>query len=284
MPRGKSLHIGINLLNPDRYGGWDGALDCCEADAEVMQSIAANAGFESTLLLSADATLDRVTAALQQAAGELEPGDIYCLSYAGHGGQLPDQRAGEFRDEEDRVDETWCLFDGQLSDDEQSVLYAGFRPGVRVLVLSDSCHSGTVTRGQVDKKAAALSDTERAALHGSATARFRCMPRDRAIDAYRDNKEFYEQRRRALPARRPEVVAAVQLFSGCQDDQLSGEDFGHGFFTQALLDTWNGGKFEGNYSKLHRSILELMPEDQQPNLYRTGQPNAAFEGERPFTI
>jgi hypothetical protein len=284
MTRGVSLHIGVNRLNPKHYGGWEGPLEFCEADAAAIHEIAKSVGFEATLMLTADATLSGVAETLQHAASELEAGDIFWLSYAGHGGQLPDQRAGAFRDEDDRADETWCLFDGQLSDDEQSVLYAGFKPGVRVLVFSDSCHSGTVTRGQVDQSAAALSDSERAAQYGSAKARFRFMPRPIAVDVYRGNTGFYEERRRALPKERPEVVASVQLFSGCQDDQLSGEDFGHGFFTQAVLDSWDAGGFTGNYGKFHETILKLMPEKQQPNLYRTGQPNAQFENERPFSI
>lgn len=285
MPRGISLHIGINLLNPEHYAGWEGPLKFCEADAKAIHAIARKVGYEeSSLLLTGDATLGGVTEAMQKAAKALEPGDIFLLSYAGHGGQLPDQRAGDFRDEEDRTDETWCLYDGQLSDDEQSVLYAGFEPGVRVLVVSDSCHSGTVTRGAVDQKVASLSDSARAAEQGSATARFRFMPRDKAVDVFRGNAGFYEQRRGALPKTRPEVTATVQLFSGCQDDQLSGEDFGHGFFTQALLDVWDDGNFSGNYEKFHRAILELMPKGQQPNLYRTGTANAAFESERPFSV
>ena len=49
-------------------------------------------------------------------------------------------------EEVDRQDETWCLWDGQLIDDELYLELSRFAAGVRVLVLSDSCHSGTVTR------------------------------------------------------------------------------------------------------------------------------------------
>ena len=56
------------------------------------------------------------------------------LSYSGHGGQLPDLND----DEPDQEDETWCLYDGQVVDDELSELYSHFKQGVRILVLSDS--------------------------------------------------------------------------------------------------------------------------------------------------
>ena len=49
-------------------------------------------------------------------------------------------------EEADKRDETWCLFDSQLIDDELYFELAKFASGVRILVLSDSCHSGTVTR------------------------------------------------------------------------------------------------------------------------------------------
>ena len=64
------------------------------------------------------------------------------LSYSGHGGQLPDLND----DEPDQEDETWCLYDGQVVDDELNELYSQFRQGVRILVFSDSCHSGSVAK------------------------------------------------------------------------------------------------------------------------------------------
>src|SRR5678815_3771458 len=82
---------------------------------------------------------------MRKAAKLLAAGDLYFLSYSGHGGQVPDV-TGE---EDDKKDETWCLFDGQLIDDELYYELSRFGEGVRILVLSDSCHSGTVTREAV---------------------------------------------------------------------------------------------------------------------------------------
>ena len=50
-------------------------------------------------------------------------------------------------EEDDQLDETWCLFDTQLRDDDINTALASFAEGVRILMLSDSCHSGTVSRG-----------------------------------------------------------------------------------------------------------------------------------------
>lgn len=67
---------------------------------------------------------------------------LYVLCHSGHGGQVMDVTG----DEEDQLDETWCLYDGQLIDDELYLELSKFAEGVRILVLSDSCHSGTMTR------------------------------------------------------------------------------------------------------------------------------------------
>ena len=51
---------------------------------------------------------------MRAAAKALSAGDLFFLTYSGHGGQVPDVTG----DEADKQDETWCLFDGQLIDDE----------------------------------------------------------------------------------------------------------------------------------------------------------------------
>ena len=79
---------------------------------------------------------------MRSAAKTLQGGDLFFLTYSGHGGQVPDVNG----DEADKKDETWCLYDGQLIDDELYFELSKFAAGVRILVLSDSCHSGTVTR------------------------------------------------------------------------------------------------------------------------------------------
>ena len=43
--------------------------------------------------------------------------------------------------EPDGFDETGCLYDGELIDDELYAALANFAAGVRIFVLSDSCHS-----------------------------------------------------------------------------------------------------------------------------------------------
>ena len=114
MAKGMSLSIGLNAVDPKHYGDWSGELNACEADAAEMSALAKSQGFRPTVLLTRRATRARVQAELGKAARQLAAGDIFMLSYSGHGGQLPDLN----RDEPDAQDETWCLFDGELVDDE----------------------------------------------------------------------------------------------------------------------------------------------------------------------
>ena len=141
-PKGYALAIGLNKVDPAHYGGWDGLLYGCEPDANDMQEIAASQGLDADKLLTSQATREAVLDKLGDLAEELKSGDLLVVSYSGHGGQLPDQNG----DEPDGKDETWCLYDGELLDDELYEAWMKFQPGVRILVFSDSCHSGTVLK------------------------------------------------------------------------------------------------------------------------------------------
>src|SRR3954467_2544413 len=112
MGQGRSIHIGLNSVDPAQYHGWSGDLMACEFDAEDMAVIAESRGFAPTTILTADATADTVLGALQSAAEELTEGDTLLLTYSGHGGRTPDLEG----DEDDGCDETWCLYDRQVLD------------------------------------------------------------------------------------------------------------------------------------------------------------------------
>ena len=88
MPKGISLHIGVNVLDPKHYDGWSGPLVACEADAEAMYTIASSKGFQAEKLLTKAATREAVKDRIKAAAETLKANDIFLLSYAGHGGQV----------------------------------------------------------------------------------------------------------------------------------------------------------------------------------------------------
>jgi hypothetical protein len=277
MAKGLALAIGLNSVDPKHYGGWSGDLNACEADAEDMAAIAKSRKFTVKSLMTKAATRAQVTSEITKAAKSLKSGDIFMLSYSGHGGQVPDLN----NDEPDGQDETWCLYDGELIDDELYVMFGKFAKGVRILVFSDSCHSGTVV------KQAYYQGTM--GLRGSATTRdvkYRFMPPDVALRTYRMNKEFYDKL--LLPKRgrkgEPAVKAGILLISGCQDNQYSQDGDFNGLFTGQLLKVWKNGLFKGNYKGFHKGILRRMPPDQTPNYFWAGTYDPVFEAQKPFSI
>ena len=290
--KGLSVHIGLNAVSAKHYKGWSGELTACEFDARDMAAIAKAAGMKPTVLLTKKATRKAALSAIRAAGKTLVSGDILLLTYSGHGGQIPDV-TGE---ETDKLDETWCLYDGQLIDDEMYLELSRFAAGVRVLVLSDSCHSGTVVRAAPPQAG------------GQPAGRSKMMPPSVGIRTYRDHKAFYDKLQRevvkasgkastpdpdsalaqvAVSNRRIAIAnkskAAVILLSGCQDNQTSMDGDHNGAFTEKLLRVWDHGKYAGNYAKFHARIKALMPPTQVPNLFTLGRVTT-FVTQQPFSV
>jgi hypothetical protein len=269
---GLALHIGLNGVDPGHYAGWPGTLVACEADATDMHAITSGRGFTTQIMLTKQATSSAVTSAIQDAADRLKAGDLFVLTYSGHGGQVADVSG----DESDALDETWVLYDRQLIDDELFALWGSFVPGVRILVLSDSCHSGSVVRDAF--YAASSANAELA-------PRFKFLPREiqrKTNDAHRAE---YEQIQRDHPGGdREQLKATVLLISGCQDNQYSRDGDRNGMFTEQLRAVWENGRFRGDYRGLFQAITQRMLPDQTPNYMTVGPANRDFERAMPFTI
>jgi hypothetical protein len=286
--------MGLNAVDPKHYAGWSGELFACEQDAKDMAAIASSKGMVPTVLLTRQATRDHFLSAIRSAAKKLAAGDLFMLTYSGHGGQVPDVD----HDEADRRDETWCLFDAQLIDDELYLELSKFAKGVRILLLSDSCHSGTVARGEMVEAMAGASPNG---------ARPKWMPRVIAEKTYEAHKRFYDDKQKAAArAGRGKLVdpdaalaqvsvsdrvgvaiknfaPAVILISGCQDNQTSMDGDRNGAFTERLLAVWTRGRFNGNYARFHADIKAGMQPTQTPNLFSLGSA-APFLAQAPFQV
>jgi len=291
--KGISVHIGLNAVSAAHYGGWSGDLAACEFDADDMAAIAKSKAMKSTVLLTKKATRAAALAAIRAAAKACKSGDLFFLTYSGHGGQVPDTNG----DEPDGQDETWCLYDGQLIDDELYLELSRFGAGVRILVLSDSCHSGSVIRD--------VPPT--VAIVPTAPQRPKNMPRSVALRTYRDNQAFYDKLQAdvakaaggtvvdpdaalaqvAVSGSRISIVknfpAAAILISGCQDNQTSMDGQHNGAFTEQVLNVWNNGSFSGNYPAFHAAVRSRMPSTQSPNFFTLGKPGA-FLAQTPFKV
>lgn len=282
--RGMSLHIGLNVVDPGHYNG-EQRLYGCHNDALAMARIAEEAGYEDrTVLLDGQATVKAVRDSIAAAAAKLKAGDIFLLTYAGHGASVPDFGGDET---DDGRDETWCLFDRMLIDDEIYDGWRHFQEGVRVLVISDSCHSATILRAAVDGiipthsgaagRSRSLSDDVRRSVISAHQATYRAAAM--AVGAG-EGGVLKPGRSRAITQ---PLDCTVRLLSGCMDNQTSGDGDLNGLFTSRLLQVLEGG-FRGDYNGLHSAILKLMPESQTPNHWVVGRKDPAFDAQHPFEI
>jgi len=285
MASGFALCVGLNSVDPNHYQGWSGELRACEADARDMAEIAAANGFKVRTLLTSSATRSNFIASVRTLARAATAGDLVMISYSGHGGQLDDLNGDEL---DDRRDETWCLFDGQFVDDETYVLLSEFKPGVRVLVFADSCHSGTSTKERLLADNSFQPPVSGASLPVKAPSivRYRAMPAAIQKSVYLANQGMYDVilKDAAVLRAQNEIASSCLLFSGCQDNQLSADGDENGRFTGKLKLVWDNGRFRGSYADFYRLIRDGMPPDQTPNLFPLGRDIEAFKTHTPFSI
>lgn len=280
MPVGMALTIGLNSVDPKHYSGWEGRLNACEADAIDIADIAKSKKFSTKILLANEATRSHVIEEILKATKSLKTGDIFMMTYSCNGGEVPDLNNPNVTDSY-RLD-TACLYDSQLIHFELYKLFAKFEKGVRILLFSDSCHSGTVT------KVAYYHGTAFARTAGSSPqeVKYKFMPQDVALRTYRQNKEFYERIAKDPEFKDAKVAirASILWFQGCRENQHAADGDFNGLFTESLLKVWKNGAFKGDFRAFHKSIVMLMPPYQTPNFFRMGVINKKFEAQKPFTI
>lgn len=294
--RGLSLHIGLNEIDPAHYGS-KGELFGCHNDAKAMAAIAKERGYDVMgVLLDKTAKVKALRDKVKEAADTLKAGDIFLITYAGHGSQMPDfdgDEGDKIRDggTPDGMDETWCMFDREFLDDEQYEMWTWFKDGVRILVVSDSCHSGSVIRAT--ERGLMMIDPSNP---GALSCRTRLLPRDSRVHVLTEHRAFYRiiadetagrlkdalggvRRRRGANG----LECTVRLLSGCLDHQTSADGDVNGLFTQQLLLVFEQG-FSGNYDKFHRAIRKIMPSEQTPNHMVIGRKDPGFDTQSPFEI
>lgn len=115
-------------------------------------------------LTNSTATKAGITSALEVLRQKAKQGDIVYIHFSGHGQQVTDLDG----DEDDHYDEAWIPYDARkkyevgiyegenhIIDDELNNYLNGLRAkvGVRgkIVVVADSCHSGSGSRGLTDK-------------------------------------------------------------------------------------------------------------------------------------
>lgn len=140
-----NIHVIICALD---YAGTSNPLTCTQ-DGDHMQELCKACGVtDISLMYNRQANKDAVAAKIQRVASRCKKGDYFIFFYAGHGANVKDVDG----DEDDGQDEAFCfvtpdgkMFGGWMTDDEfAKIVSAAVPDGVKVLVISDCCHSGTI--------------------------------------------------------------------------------------------------------------------------------------------
>lgn len=252
----RALFIGINqykapkdsLLNSPR-SLWNN-LGGCVNDAEAMRDLAITRyGFlqaNITTLLNGDASRARIIAEIKKLVAISEKGDVVFIFYAGHGSQMKNSLSVE----KDKKDETIVPADAWkgVADIRDKELSAWFNQlidkGVLLTVIFDSCHSGSVGRGQ-------LYD----------------------IPGVRFMEENPSDAKDPTDPPRPEDRGAL-IISAAQDDEFAKEvkdehNLLHGAFTLALLKAFQQTSVDAPVEEVYNSTLAIMKyfgKTQQPVL------------------
>ena len=251
--------IGVN-----DYPGTDRDLAGCVNDVKDWQAALSARGFESETLLDRSAKKAAICSAIARLLAAAAAGDLVVVQYSGHGSYTPDEDG----DEDDGFDEVLCPWDieqgNPLSDDELDALFARRRAGVRVVMIADCCHSGTVARVESDRPPR---------LNGARAPKARFMPPAVFMPAAARVK------RRAAPPRAAEANAL--LLAACQDDEFSFEtwlgDRPNGVFTRVALAALAALPESATYRDWYRAIRKRLPSrkhPQTPNLFGAAEQTA----------
>ena len=283
MPKGYSLHIGLNRADANHYPGMP-ELRAAVNDAVFWEEFARTEGYTTQSLHDEAATAEAVTNTLADYATQMLPGDILLLTYAGHGGEIRNEKPKGFDNE--RNDQTWCLYDRQLLDDELYECFEKFKDGTRILVVSDSCHSGTITRvADIDISELLSKGIARAAA--SRGYRSRKLSREVQQDVvrrfgskvYKPILDKYETKHQAKG-----VKAAVKLLAACQDDQETLDGEKNGIFTEAFGNLFK----DPDYRKANCETLIAGVSSRyfypHPNFFQYGGIIPSFDYSFPFSI
>lgn len=248
----RAVCIGIN-----DYPGTGSDLYGCVNDANDWSETLTDRGFETTVLLDGQATKDAMAAAMREVVTATESGDVGVITYSGHGTWIPDTDA----DEDDQRDEALCPYDldsnGPLTDDELYDIFLERTRGARVVLISDSCHSGSVARF-----APAMAEA-------GPPERIRFLPPEVFLTA--DDVEVARRVGRPKVAK-PRPHAAL-LMSGCLDTEYSYDanidGRPNGAFTYHALKALKKLPKTGTYREWHAEIRKSLPSQrygQSPNL------------------
>jgi len=266
-------------------------------------------------------TRDNILGKLNDLVNNAQPGDTLIFHYSGHGSQVPDLEG----DEEDGYDETICpidfinrrtiivngirrTVDSEITDDEIHGIISNIPKNVNFLMLSDSCHSGTIgdlkydfahyhgpsewrgVNNAIAEQVTAPIDPENRALtvegglnlhfNPGATTVNELFSLDASVKYSYDpdtgkHNHYSGGKKRSLNMRAPNCEGGeLRIISGCEENQTSADTGTNGACTRAFWVTVRsmGGlhKFFPKLFSHHIDDLKSIQDTINRNLSRFG--------------
>lgn len=249
----KALCVGIN-----DYPGTEDDLSGCVNDARAWAALLiGHYGFPASdvkILVDSQATKAKMVAGLKALLARAKSGDQLVFTNASHGTYVVDDSGDE------EYDEAICPFDCDkhlLIDDELRELFAGLPEGVRLSVISDSCHSGTLTRAAVADAAPGVpfSDYRRVRFLNPAHLGRRVL-RDPGTAQSRGRQRY------------PQAKMKEILLAGCDPTEYSYDAFidgnYHGAMTAMALTAIREANYDITWQQLHSRVCSLLDAGDYP--------------------
>jgi len=247
----RAVCIGINDY-PGTYNDLGGCVNDANDWADLLSK---DFKFNKDIKIITDsaATKKNILQALGDLVTSAKSGDIVVFTYSGHGTWVPDEGKP---DECDNRDEAICARDENILDDEIRKVILQMQSGVRLTVISDSCHSGGVTRAMLAR--ARKTDAESA----DTAPRPRYMPPENDLGALRT--ELIPVRKRFLY---PESDMQEILISGCNATEYSYDAViggRHNGAMTALAIKVIKNNPSATYRDFHKELRKLLPSTRYP--------------------
>ena len=290
MSVGYSIHIGIDNADPKKYPGLP-KLKACVKDAKDWKAFAVKNGFKATSFHDKQASSKAIEKTLNDHAKKLKSGDILFVTYSGHGGEIPNDSNTDGDDE--LIDQTWCLYDRQFLDDEIFNCFKKFKTGVRITVISDSCHSGTVTRVQGELNLSDLLTRGLTAETSRSGARSRKMTKRVAAASYKAAEEVYKGVQKKIKEQREKeaesstagrINASIKLLAACQDEEETLDGKSNGLFTGTLLSLLSDPEYASSNAEKIIAGVTTKYHFPTPNFFQYGGIIPSYDYGSPFSI
>lgn len=250
-----ALHIGIDKTSPSAYDNFPELLGCVN-DSKAMQRITRAENFDEVKMLTNEfATRSNILNQINHFSTQAKEGDLVVITYAGHGSYIQDTNGDE------PFDQVLVTYDGFLIDDEIYTSMLKFEQGVRVVWISDCCHSDTNLR-----MASPIYQ-----------GRVRGLNPQKAQAHYEREKSTYDKVRKELSRNGlKETKASVCAMYACQKNEYAQEVSGRGKFTQKIEELYDNDKLITPEEAIQALSFPLLP-TQNPKIEFLGGDKSLFE-------